>query len=81
MAEATQRPTLRFVPMKTIEPQARPTIHRLWEGFKKARTARVNQRRGVLAEDGWVIKRGGCLSASGASWTMPSQPSSGGQSV
>ena len=58
IAEAAQRPNMRFVPIKTVEQQDIQNIHRQRERIKKARTALSNQIRGLLAEYGVVIHQG-----------------------
>jgi len=58
IAEAVQRPTMRFVPIKSIEQQDIQNFHRQRERIKKERTALVNQTRGLLAEYGLVINKG-----------------------
>ena len=58
IAEAAQRPTMRFVPIKSIEQQDVQNFHRQRELIKKDRTALVNQTRGLLAEYGIVIHQG-----------------------
>ena len=58
IAEAAQRPTMRFVPIKSVEQQDIQNLHRQRERIKKARTALVNQVRGLLAEYGIVINKG-----------------------
>jgi len=58
IAEAAQRPTMRFVPIKSVEQQDIQNLHRQRERIKKARTALVNQVRGLLAEYGVVINKG-----------------------
>jgi transposase len=58
IAEAAQRPTMRFVPMKSVEQQDIQNLHRQRERIKKARTALSNQVRGLLAEYGVVLNRG-----------------------
>lgn len=59
IAEAAQRPAMRFVPVKTVEQQDVQNVHRQRERLKKQRTALVNQLRGLLAEYGIVIRKGG----------------------
>jgi transposase len=49
---------MRFVPIKDIEQQAVLSLHRVRQGFVKARTAQANQIRGLLAEFGLVIPQG-----------------------
>ena len=58
IAEAAQRPNMRFVPIKTVEQQDVANFHRQRERTKKERTALVNQIRGLLAEYGLVINKG-----------------------
>lgn len=58
IAEAAQRPNMRFVPIKSVEQQDIQNFHRQRERIKKERTALVNQVRGLLAEYGIVINKG-----------------------
>ena len=58
IAEAAQRANMRFVPIKSVEQQDVQNVHRQRERIKKARTALVNQVRGLLAEYGIVINKG-----------------------
>lgn len=58
ICEAVSRPTMRFVPVKTIEQQALLGLHRARQGFVIARTAQANQIRGLLAEFGIVMPKG-----------------------
>lgn len=58
ICEAVTRPTMRFVPIKNLEQQAVLSLHRVRQGFVKARTAQANQIRGLLAEFGLVIPQG-----------------------
>ncbi len=58
IAEAAQRSTMRFVPIKTMEQQDIQNFHRQRERIKKERTAVVNQVRGLLGEYGVIIKKG-----------------------
>jgi transposase len=58
IAEAAQRPNMRFVPIKSVEQQDIQNFHRQRERLKKERTALVNQIRGLLAEYGLVINQG-----------------------
>src|SRR5450759_3535368 len=55
---AVGRPNMRFVPIKSIEQQAILSVHRVRQGFVKARTAQANQIRGLLGEFGLVIPQG-----------------------
>jgi transposase len=58
ICEAVGRPNMRFVPVKSIEQQAILSVHRVRQGFVKARTAQANQIRGLLGEFGLVIPQG-----------------------
>ncbi len=55
ITEAAQRPSMRFVPIKSIVQQDIQSLHRLRERVIKARTALVNQIRGLLSEYGIVM--------------------------
>lgn len=55
ICEAVQRPSMRFVPVKSAEQQAVLSIHRVRQGFVEERTATINRIRGVLAEFGVVL--------------------------
>jgi transposase len=58
LCEAMSRPTMRVVPIKQPEQQARQALHRVRERLMKARTALVNESRGLLHEDGIVLPQG-----------------------
>jgi transposase len=60
ICEAVSRPNMRFVPIKNVEQQAILSVHRVRQGFVKARTAQANQIRGLLGEFGLVIPQGIC---------------------
>jgi transposase len=49
------RPTMRFVPIKSLEQQSVLALHRVRQGFVEERTATINRVRGLLAEFGVVI--------------------------
>ncbi len=55
ICEAASRPSMRFVPVKTVEQQGVMSLHRMREGYKEERTACINRIRGVLAEFGLVF--------------------------
>ena len=55
ICEAASRPTMRFVPVKSIEQQSMLCLHRLREGLKADRTGCINRIRGLLAEFGLVF--------------------------
>lgn len=58
ICEAVQRPSMRFVSIKTVEQQDILAIHRVRERLVKERTAMVNQIRGLLMEYGIVVAQG-----------------------
>lgn len=58
ICEAVARPNMRFVPVKNVEQQAVLALHRVRQGFIKARTAQANQIRGLLAEFGLIVPQG-----------------------
>ena len=58
ICEAVARPNMRFVPIKDIEQQSVLSLHRVRQGFVKARTAQANQIRGLLSEFGLIIPQG-----------------------
>src|ERR1700689_5410830 len=60
ICEAVGRSNMRFVPIKSVEQQAILSVHRVRQGFVKARTAQANQIRGLLGEFGLIIPKGIC---------------------
>ena len=58
ICEAASRPTMRFIPVKSIEQQSMLCVHRLREGIKEDRTGCINRIRGLLAEFGLVFPQG-----------------------
>jgi transposase len=58
ICEAVQRPTMRFVPVKTTEQQASQLLHRGREQLVRQRTMLVNALRAHLAEFGIVAAQG-----------------------
>lgn len=58
ICEAVIRPTMRFVPVKSLEQQDVQFIHRVRERLVCERTALANQIRGFLAEIGRVLPQG-----------------------
>ena len=57
ICEAVSRPTMRVVPVKTVEQQDIQALHRIRQEQVRQRTALVNQIRGLLSEYGVVISR------------------------
>ena len=58
ICEAVGRPTMRFVPIKTVEQQNVQALHRIRTELVRQRTAKVNQIRGLLGEYGIVARQG-----------------------
>ncbi len=58
ICEAVQRPTMRFVPMKSIASQDIQSLHRARSRAVGIRTAQANQIRGLLLEYGVTIPQG-----------------------
>jgi transposase len=56
--EAVARPSMRFVAVKSVEQQAVLALHRVRQGFVKARTAQANKVRSLLGEFGLVMPKG-----------------------
>jgi len=54
ICEAASRPTMRYVALKTAEQQAGQALHRVRSRLVRARTALVNEVRGLLAEFGII---------------------------
>lgn len=59
--EAVQRPSMRFVPVKSVEQQTAMALHRVRDHLVRQRTGTMNALRGHLAEHGFVapLLRGG----------------------
>jgi len=58
IAEAVQRPTMRFVPIKTEEQLDLQAVHRVRERWVMRRTAVIKQIRGLLLEHGLTLPKG-----------------------
>ncbi|MEO0622272.1 MAG: IS110 family transposase [Pseudomonadota bacterium] len=58
IAEAVQRPRMRFVPIKTREQLELQAVHRVRDRLVARRTAVSNQIRGLLVEHGIVMRKG-----------------------
>ncbi|MGH8457927.1 MAG: IS110 family transposase [Nevskiales bacterium] len=59
ICEAASRPNMRYVPVKSAEQQASQSVHRIRSRLMRARTALVNEIRGLLGEFGVVEARRG----------------------
>lgn len=55
---AVRQPHMRFVPGKSREQADIQAVHRVRSGLVRARTAAINQARGLLGEYGIVVKQG-----------------------
>jgi len=58
ICEAVTRPSMRFVPQKSVEAQDIQCIHRVRQRLVKNRTALANETRGLLHEYGVSIAKG-----------------------
>ncbi len=58
ICEAVQRPSMRFVPAKSLEQQDLQSLHRIRSQAVARRTAQANQIRGLLMEYGRVLPQG-----------------------
>jgi transposase len=58
IAEATTRPTMRFVEVKTPDQADAQALHRIRERMVKSRTAVINQMRGLCLEHGVALRQG-----------------------
>jgi transposase len=55
ICEAVTRPSMRFVPPKSLQQQSQLLVHRARQGFVAQRTANINRIRGLLCEFGVVL--------------------------
>ena len=74
ICEAVSRPSMRFVPVKSVEQQALLTLHRVRLGFVEERTATINRIRGLLAEFGVVLPQRVAEVRRGAAATLEQLP-------
>jgi transposase len=51
ICEAVQRPSMRFVPIKSEQQQSQLMVHRARQGFVEQRTATISPIRGLLGPD------------------------------
>src|SRR6187401_2975790 len=58
IAEAVQRPTMKFVPTKTVEQLDLQAMHRVRERLVSQRTGVINQIRAFLLERGIAVRQG-----------------------
>jgi transposase len=58
ICEAVTRPTMRVVPIKQLEQHDLQALHRVRERLIKARTALVNEIRGLMSEYGIILPHG-----------------------
>ena len=57
IAEASYRPKMRFVAIKSVEQQDIQSLQRIRELLKRQRIALMNQLRGLLAEYGEICPK------------------------
>jgi transposase len=55
ICEAVTRPSMRFVPPKSLQQQSELMVDRARQGFVAQRTATINRVRGLLSEFGVVL--------------------------
>ncbi len=58
ICEAAQRPSMRFVALKSEDQQASAAVFRARDLLVRQRTQTVNALRGLLAEYGWIAPKG-----------------------
>lgn len=58
ICEAVSRPSMRFVTLKSVDQQALQSLHRVRERVVRARTALINEIRGLLGESGIILRQG-----------------------
>src|SRR5947209_7130834 len=58
IAEAMTRPTMRFVPVKSVAQHDLQALHRVRERLMQARTALINETRGLLHAYGIIVPQG-----------------------
>jgi len=58
ICEAVSRPSMRFVPLKTVEQQSEAVTHKARQMLIKQRTMSQNSLRGLMAEFGIVVPQG-----------------------
>lgn len=58
ICEAVSRPSMRFVPVKTVEQQADTVTHKARQLLVKQRTMTQNALRGLMAEFGVIVPQG-----------------------
>jgi len=58
ICEASLRPGIHFVPIKSLEQQDLQALHRVRQRKVRDRTALVNQMRGLLSEYGIIFNQG-----------------------
>jgi transposase len=81
ICEAVARPSMRFVPVKSLEQQAILSLHRVRQGFIEERTATINRVRGLLAEFGVVLPQRAIEVRRGAASTLERLPTRAARAV
>ena len=74
--EAAGRPTMRFVPVKSVECQDLQALHRIRDRLVQSRTSLINHTRGLLAASCCHKARTGSLFRRARQWPAPRFPTS-----
>lgn len=70
ICEAMTRPTMSFVPIKTVAQQEQQALVRIRADRVAGRTALINQLRGLLAEFGIVLEQGAATVRRAIPWVL-----------
>jgi len=81
ICEAVSRPSMRFVPVKSVEQQSVLSVHRVRQGFIEERTATINRVRGLLAEFGVVLPQRAVEVRRGAARSLEHLPARAARAV
>jgi len=81
ICEAVSRPSMRFVPVKSVEQQTMLTLHRVRLGFVEERTATINRIRGLLAEFGVVLPQRAMEVRRGAAASLEQLPAAAARAL
>ena len=74
IAEAVQRPTMKFVATKTAQQLDLQALHRARERLVRQRTGIINQIRAFLLERGVAVRQGLPFCAPNCRASLPSAP-------
>jgi transposase len=76
ICEAVARPNMRFVPVKNIEQQSVLSLHRVRQGFVRARTAQANRYAVFSVSSGWLSRKGSRILPNGCQRSSKMLPTS-----